>query len=117
MFFRETVRVINGYMKKNNLEFELQSRVRKYLEYTIKNENNGEQKDAILNKLTKSLRSEVLLQSYGKYIQKNKFFNHFSIKTKEKIVFSLKEVKLSPEEYINFVAFFIIFKRENLNFF
>jgi len=108
--FRETVRVINGYMKKNNLEFELQSRVRKYLEYTIMNENNVEQKDAILNKLTKSLKSEVLLQSYGKYVKNNKFFNNFSLKTKEKIVMSLKEVKLSPEEYINFVNFNHIFK-------
>ena len=92
-------------MKKKNLGFELQSRVRKYLEYTMKNEDNMENKDKILNKLTKSLKSEVLFESYGKYIHSNKFFNNFSIKTKEKIILSLKETKYSPEEYIHSVFY------------
>ena len=108
--FRETVRVINGYMKKNNLGFELQSRVRRYLEYTIKNEkNNNEQMDGILNKLTKSLKSELILQSYQKYIQNSKFFKNFSSKTQEKIVLSLKVLKLSPEESIHYVLLNKIF--------
>ena len=95
-------------MNKNNLEFELQSRVRRYLEYTMKNENNLEQMKGILNKLTKSLRNEVLFQSYGRFIKENKFFGNFSIKTQEKIVVSLKEVKLSPEEHIHSVILLYI---------
>ena len=96
-------------MKKNNLGFELQSRVRRYLEYTIKNENNNEQMDGILCKLTKSLKSELILQSYQKYIQNSQFFKNFSSKTQEKIVLSLKELKLSPEESIHYVLLNKIF--------
>lgn len=98
---RETVRVINSYMKKKNLDFELQSRVRRYLEYTMKNESNLEEEQKILLKLTKSLKNEVLLESFGKYIENIPFFkNNFSKETIENIVLSLKELRFSPEEFI-----------------
>jgi len=99
-FCREMIRIINSYMKKNDLRFELQSRVRRYLEYTMKNEDNEEGLMNILNKLTKSLKSEVLFDSYGKYIDENQFFKRFSAKTKEKLILSISEVKFSPEEII-----------------
>ena len=67
-------------MGKNDLHFELQSRVRRYLEYTLKNESNIEEKNMILNKLTKSLREEVLLQSNGKFVKENRFLIIFLLK-------------------------------------
>ena len=103
---KENIRVINGYMKRQNLNFELQGRVRKYLEYTINNENNGDQESEILNKLTKSLKKEVLIESYGKIIEQIPFINdNFSTETKEKIVFSLKSLTFSPEDYVYQVSF------------
>ncbi len=88
-------------MKKQNLDFELQSRVRRYLEYTMKNESNLEEEQRILLKLTKSLKNEVLMESFGKYIENIKFFkNNFSKETIENIVLSLKELRFSPEEFI-----------------
>ena len=88
-------------MKKKNLDFELQSRVRRYLEYTLKNESNLEEEQKILLKLTKSLKNEVLLESFGKYIENIPFFkNNFSKETIENIVLSLKELRFSPEEFI-----------------
>ena len=116
-FFRETIRIINGFMKKHSLDFELQSRVRRYLEYTLKNESNIEEKNTILNKLTKSLRVEVLLQANGKFITNNKFFNVFSNETKEKIILSLKELRYSPEEYVYRVIFYIGLFKKQLNLF
>ena len=92
-------------MGKHDLDFQLQSRVRRYLEYTSKNESKIDEKDMILNKLTKSLREEVLLQSNGKFVQENRFFNNFSHQTKEKIILSLKEIRFSPEEYVFYVIF------------
>ena len=94
------IRVINSYMKKNDLNFDVQSRVRRYLEYTMKNEDNEEGLMNILNKLTKSLKSEVLFDCYGKYIDENQLFKRFSAKTKEKLILSISEVKFSPEEII-----------------
>lgn len=103
---KENIRVINGYMKRQNLNFELQGRVRKYLEYTINNETNGDQESEILNKLTKSLKKEVLIESYGKIIEQIPFINeNFSTETKEKIVFALKSLTFSPEDYVYQVSF------------
>ena len=88
-------------MKKQNLDFELQSRVRRYLEYTMKNESNLEEEQKILLKLTKSLKNEVLMESFGKYIENIPFFKiNFSKETIGNIVLSLKELRFSPEEFI-----------------
>ena len=88
-------------MKRKTLDFELQSRVRRYLEYTMTNESNLEEENKILLKLTKSLRNEVLLEAFGKYIDNVPFFKkNFTKETLENIVLSLKELKFSPEEFI-----------------
>lgn len=95
-------------MKKKTLAFELQSRVRRYLEYTMKNESNLEEENQILFKLTKSLRNEVLLEAFGKYIDNIPFFKkNFTKETLENIVLSLKELKFSPEEFIYHVILLI----------
>ena len=92
-------------MNKNNLDFELQSRVRKYLEYTMTNQSNLEAESIILNKLTKTLKNEVLLDSYGKFIQKIDFFkNNFSNSSLQDIMLSLKELRLTPEEFLYYVS-------------
>ena len=101
--YRETFRIINGYMSKNNLNFELKSRVRRYLEFKMENEKNldSESCEHILNKLTKKMKDEVLLESFEKYIQNIPFFNdNFSKSTLEKLSLSLKELSFSPKEII-----------------
>lgn len=108
--YKETIRIINGYMKKQNVNFELQSRVRKYLEYIMYNESNAEQESEVLNKLTKSLKKEVLLESYGKFIENIPLFNdNFSNETKEKLVFALRTLNYSPEEYVYQVSFYYFY--------
>lgn len=88
-------------MKKNALDFELQSRVRRYLEYTMINESNLEDEKKILFKLTKSLRKEVLIEAFGKYVSRIPFFmRNFSQECRENLVLALKELRFSPEEII-----------------
>ncbi len=97
-------------MNKNSLNFELKSRVRKYLEFKMENENNldSESCEPILNKLTKKLKDEVLLESFGKYLENIPFFkDNFSKSTLEKLSLSLKELSYSPEEIIYQVINFI----------
>lgn len=107
--YKETIRIINGYMKKQDVNFELQSRVRKYLEYTMNNESYSEEENLILNKLTKSLKKEVLLESYGKFIEDLPLFKeNFSKETKEKMVFALKTLSYSPEEFVYHVKYLSI---------
>jgi hypothetical protein len=98
-------------MNSKNINFELQGRVRKYLEYIMHKETNVEKESAILNKLTFALKKEVILESNGKFIYEIPLFNqNFSAKTLEQLAFSLKQVRYSPEEYIYHVLlhFFIL---------
>lgn len=94
-------------MKENKLEFELQSRVRRYLEYTMKNESDLEDKNLIMKRLTKALRTEVLIQANKKLIEDNKFFQLFSAEFREKLILCLRELSFSPEEHIFKVAFIV----------
>lgn len=106
-FYRETVRIINGYMNKNHLNFELQSKVRRYLEYKMKNESNIEGEKLILGKLTQNIRNEVVLEACGQHIRDLPFFkNNFSKGVLENMILSLTEISLSPEETLYYVKFY-----------
>ena len=89
-------------MRKHNVSFELQSRVRKYLEYTLKNQvSNSDGENNILNKLNSSLKKELLIESLGKFIKQIPFFkNNFSNDSIENLAFCLKKLQLSPEEFL-----------------
>lgn len=98
---REEISSINQFMKEKNISFELQGRVRKYLEYVNHNEVNNERVEKVLKKLTRSLRKEVLLGSHGLFLKSTSFFfQNFSTNFIEKICFDMKASKYSPEEKI-----------------
>ena len=88
-------------MKSKNINFELQGRVRKYLEYIMHKEINNEKEKNILNRLTLALKKEVILESNGKFLFNTELFNKkFSSSTLQKLAFILKQSRYSPEEYI-----------------
>lgn len=88
-------------MKSKNINFELQGRVRKYLEYIMHKEINHEKENEILNKLTFALRKEVILESNGKFLYNTELFSkNFSPSTLQNLSFVLKEIRYSPEEFI-----------------
>lgn len=91
-------------MKKYNVNFELQSRVRKYLEYKLKNENNSQEESSVMRKLNSALNKELIMESVGKIFNENPFFkDNFTRATIEKIVLSLKQINLNPDEYLIYV--------------
>lgn len=55
-------------MKRNNVDFEFQFRVRKYLEYCFYEENENDKEKFIFQKLPTSIRDEYYYQIYGKTI-------------------------------------------------
>ena len=67
--YREQVVAVNRYMRKKNLPYELQFRVRRYLEYVWENrkKNNMDEKQ-ILNLLSEPLRDEIYDHIHGKII-------------------------------------------------
>lgn len=94
-------------MKKEKIDFELQGRVRKYLEYVLENEKNAEKESQVLNKLTTNLKREVLIQSNSKFLFAIPFFSkNFSKQTIQEASLIMKKLKFSPEEIIYKVIFF-----------
>lgn len=64
-------------------------------------ERNSDKEMEILNKLTASLRNEVLLQSNGNILAQIPFFTkNFSAQTVQALSFTMKKVMFSPEEYV-----------------
>ena len=95
------IRVINGYMNSKSISFELQSKVRKYLEYIIKKDTKKQEETNILDKLNKALKKEVIMEAYGKILSQTKLFTkNFSSSTIENLSFCLKQLTFSPEEFI-----------------
>lgn len=95
-------------MNSKGINFELQGRVRKYLEYTMHKEINLEKEKEIFNKLTFALRKEVVLESNGRFLAQIPLFSkNFSATTLEKLVFILKPIRYSPEEFIFHVKLFL----------
>lgn len=94
-------------MNNYDVPFELQSRVRKYLEYNLKNESRSDCESSILNKLNNSLKKELMMESLGKFLKSVSFFReNFTDSSLEKFVFALKKLQLSPEEFLYKVVFF-----------
>ena len=90
-------------MRRKNVEYDLQIKVRKYLEYIWKEEDGGDKQkeDIILNKLSSSLRQEILVQSNCKHLSMfPSFFKHFSNETLERITQNLKCLKFAPGDLI-----------------
>jgi hypothetical protein len=93
-------------MQDKNINFELQSRVRKYLEYVMKKDVNDEQENEILGKLNKALKNEVILQSRGKLLAQNSLFkDNFSKNSIDALSLKLKKLTIGPEEIVYKVIF------------
>ena len=109
--FRENISVINKFMKKEKIDFELQGRVRKYLEYLMESERNSEKQTEILNQLTTNLKREVLVQSNIKFLSALPLFSkNFSERTIEELSLIMKKLRFSPEETIYHVDLSIYYK-------
>ena len=88
-------------MKEKNISFELQGKVRKYLEYVNHHEIDSDKLEGVFKKLTSSMKKEVLLGSNGIFLKKIPFFaQNFSAEFIEKLCFEMKTANYSPEETI-----------------
>lgn len=98
----ESIAEIDMYMRKRNVDLDLQIRVRNYLEWVFKEENESREKeDEILKPLSKGLREEVLYQVYGKRIKTIMLFtNNFSRDFLNVLALKIREVSFVPEEII-----------------
>ena len=102
------MKIANRFMSKFNIHFSLQMRVRKYLEFTIKEKTERISKDeeSFLSKLSTELSDEVVFQAYGNIINSFPVIkDNFSIKTIRQIAKIIKVINCSPGELISQVKF------------
>lgn len=97
------IKVLNAMMRKKNLTWDLQNKVRNYYK-SLKNEENSEtldQEKEVFKKLSKELQKEVILNSNAQIIKQSKLFcNNFTEDFLQKICFYLKPLNFGPEEII-----------------
>lgn len=97
------MKVLNAMMRKKNLTWELQNKVRNYYK-SLKNEENDEtlnQERDVFKKLSKELQKEVILNSNAQIMKQSKVFcNNFTEDFLQKICFYLKPLNFGPEELI-----------------
>ena len=99
--FKKMMNTINGYMKFKNIDFDLKIKVRNYLEYIWQAEKmqNISATQEIINRLSKSLKEEVLLMANTldeiPWLRKN-----FSEESVRKIICEMKEINFTPEDVI-----------------
>lgn len=96
-------------MKRNNVEIDLRIKVRKYLEHLFFEDGTkeAEKETCILNKLSHSLRREVLIQMHGKVLEHFHFFKqNFSQEALDRSAQVMRKVRFAPGDDIFFVNIF-----------
>ena len=90
-------------MFEKNVNFDLRMKIRKYLQYIWNEENleGIEQQAHIINKLSDSLKDELLLEANGPIIRDIKLFNlNFSEETLRQTIGIMKEVRFTPGDVV-----------------
>ncbi|CAK68206.1 unnamed protein product (macronuclear) [Paramecium tetraurelia] len=103
MEYNRTVSLINTYMSKNKIQFELQTKVRSYLEYIWQEEQemNDDEVGSIVNKLSKHLQDELQYQLRGNILKNCKIIMKlFSESFIKSLLHYMEEQAYSPEERI-----------------
>lgn len=96
-------------MKRKNINSDLQTRIREYLNFIWRKEKtqNIDEEEKILNNLSHSLKKELKIHAYGFFIKKNPLFtNFFSEESLQKVVGMMKEILLNPGDEIYMVINF-----------
>ena len=101
--FNQKINVINHFMIRKKIDWDLQRRIREYLRFLWKEENtqNIDEELKIINFLSNSLKEELYIEAYGSILKKESiFFANFSEKSLRKVVSKIKEVRFFPEEQV-----------------
>lgn len=101
--FRHNINVINQFMHRKNIRTDLQMKIREYLRFIWKEEKtqNVEQEHKIINALSKPLRNELYLESYGNILRKYSIFcANFTDSFLKEAVKIIKDQRYMPNDII-----------------
>lgn len=99
---KKDIRIINKFLDKKNISYELQMKIRKYFYFLNEHHVENSLKELeVINKLPKSLKEELLIKANWEILNTIPLFSkNFSIKTNKEIVLNMKKVRFYPEEVI-----------------
>ena len=96
---------INQYMKRKNLPYRIQLRVRKYLEYSWDSNQTTLDEIQLFENMSITLKDEVITYVNGTVIKNiNLFYYKFSSPLIQKLLFFFEEELYGPDENIFMVS-------------
>ena len=99
---KKDIRIINKFMDKKNIGYDLQMKIRKYFYFMHEHKaTNGQMENEVIGKLSNSLREEVMIKAYGEILQSVPLFaKNFSQTTVRELILSMRKLRFYPEEVI-----------------
>ncbi|KRX10116.1 Cyclic nucleotide-binding protein [Pseudocohnilembus persalinus] len=100
--YKKQLTLLNKYLKKKNIEQDLQFQVRNYFAYQLKNQKelSYEEELQVFDSLSKDLKKRVTLDANLQLVKKLKFMNQFSKQTQEKLALVIQEIPFQENEII-----------------
>ncbi len=101
--YQNNLNIINRYMKKKQIHLDLRLRVKNYFEYLWYEENaqNEKEENKLIEKLSISLKEELLLEGNGDTIKSIPILtDNFSELFLRKLVTVIKQVRYVPGDII-----------------
>jgi len=113
---KKDIRIINKFMDKKNIGYDLQMKIRKYFYFMHEHKvTNGQMENEVIGKLSNSLREEVMIKAYGEILQSVPLFaQNFSQATVRELILAMRKLRFYPEEVIFKV--FLILQKNNFHF-
>lgn len=88
-------------MRKRGLNENLQTKIKRYLEYMHEEDkNNFKDNYEFANSLSQTLKEEYFHEIYGKMLKDHPFFSKFSSDFINKLTTIFKEHTFAPDDYI-----------------
>ncbi|KAL4456067.1 hypothetical protein ABPG74_014028 [Tetrahymena malaccensis] len=93
---------VNLYMRQNNIELDLQNKIRKYLEYIYIKRDQEIQSNEFINQLSNNLQREILIKVQGGALKKIDIFTkNFSNEFIEELSLKVKQIYFCSDEIIH----------------
>ncbi|CAD8105986.1 unnamed protein product [Paramecium primaurelia] len=106
---RKKVQTINTYMQNKKISYELQFKIREYLNYywSCNQQEETQEEKQIINQLSENLRENLQFEANSMILNNCPLFkNYFSEQLKKKLVKKIKSIVVQPENIIDFNHFF-----------
>lgn len=100
---RQNLYVMNKFMNRKNITPNLQMKVRQYLKFIWQEEltQDAEMEEAIIEKLSKTLKEELFTEANGYFLLKSPmFYSNFSENAIRELMHCVKEARFNPGETI-----------------